>query len=270
MLFVPQPQPFRQLKGEFLFLGTGTSIGVPVVGCACATCQSSDPRNNRTRTSVAIGLPNGTLVIDTTPDLRSQLLRERVDRVDALLYTHDHVDHVYGLDDVRPLCFSSGKSLPAYCEERVESRIRKAFDYAFETVAVPGGGLPKIFFQRLSTEPFDLLGARVTPLRLKHGVFDVLGFRFGTLAYCTDTNHIPEETWPLLEGLDVLVLDCLRPAPHPTHFSLQESLAVARRIAARRTLFVHMSHDIEHAAISAQLPAGVELAYDGLSLPLSL
>lgn len=259
----------RDLSGLLLFLGTGTSVGVPVVGCSCPTCTGGSPRNNRTRTSVALGLPGGTLLIDTTPDLRSQLLRERIGRVDAILYTHDHVDHVYGLDDVRPLCFQSGRPIPALCEERVERRIRRAFDYAFEPLSVPGGGVPKIEFKRISTEPFEVLGAEVTPLRLHHGVCDVLGFRFGNLAYCTDTNLIPDETWPLLAGVDTLILDCLRPARHPTHFSLDEALAVAGRINARRTLFVHMSHDIEHAAVAAGLPAGVELAYDGLVVPLA-
>jgi phosphoribosyl 1,2-cyclic phosphate phosphodiesterase len=196
-------------------------------------------------------------------------LRERIGAIDAVLYTHDHVDHVYGLDDIRPLCFRAGRPMPVYCEERVERRIRRAFDYAFESAPVPGGGLPKVTFTRITTAPFELLGARIVPLRLQHGGFEVLGFRFGSLAYCTDTNEIPAATWPLLEGLDTLILDCLRPSRHPTHFSLDEALAVAARVGARRTLFVHMSHDIDHATVSAQLPAGVELAYDGLVVPLA-
>ncbi len=257
------------ITGQLLFLGTGTSVGVPVVGCTCPTCTSGDPRNQRTRTSVAVGLPGGTLLIDTTPDLRSQLLRERLGHIEAILYTHDHVDHVYGLDDIRPLCFRAGGPIPVFCEERVERRIRRAFDYAFEPMPVPGGGVPKITFERITTEPFDVLGARVIPLRLRHGVFDVLGFRFGTLAYCTDTNFIPDETWPLLEGLDTLILDCLRPSRHPTHLSVDEAVAAAKRIGARRTLFIHMGHDIEHGTVSAALPAGVELAYDGLTIPLA-
>ncbi len=256
--------------GSLVFLGTGTSVGVPVVGCVCGTCTSADPRNQRSRTSVAIGLPGGTLLVDTTPDLRSQLLRQRIGQVDAILYTHDHVDHVYGLDDIRPLCFAAGRPIPVLCEERVERRICRAFDYAFETVPVPGGGVPKITFERIGTAPFEVLGSRITPLRLQHGIFDVLGFRFGDLAYCTDTNCIPDETWPLLEGLDTLILDCLRPSRHPTHFSLDEAIAVARRVGARRTLFVHMSHEIEHGTVSAMLPPGIELAYDGLVVPMIL
>ena len=260
----------RDLAGRLLFLGTGTSVGVPVVGCGCVVCASSDPRDKRTRTSVVVGLPAGHLLIDTTPDLRSQLLREGISRIDAVLFTHDHVDHVYGLDDIRPLCYQMGRPMPLYCEERVERRIRRAFDYAFEAVPVPGGGVPKLTLERISTAPFTVLGATVTPLRLRHGVFDVLGFRFGNVAYCTDTNLIPDETWPLLEGLDTLVLDCLRPSRHPTHLSLSEALAVAERVGARRTLFTHMGHDIGHAAISAVLPASVELAYDGLEIDIDV
>jgi phosphoribosyl 1,2-cyclic phosphate phosphodiesterase len=263
------PGPLRDIGGRLVFLGTGTSVGVPVVGCGCATCSGDAPRDARSRTSVVLGLPGGTLLIDTTPDLRTQLLRERIGRVDAVLYTHDHVDHVYGLDDIRPICFASGRSLPLFCEERVERRIRTAFDYAFSAEPPAGGGVPKVFFERIGTAPFELLGQRVVPLRLRHGPFDVLGFRFGNVAYCTDTNSIPDETWPLLEGLDVLVLDCLRHTPHPTHFSLSESLAVAARVGARRTLFVHMSHDLPHAATQAALPPGIELAHDGLVVPLS-
>ena len=268
------PQPAwtrgRDITGRLVFLGTGTSVGVPVVGCGCGVCTSADPRDKRTRTSVAVGLPAGHLLIDTTPDLRGQLLRESIARIDAILYTHDHVDHVYGLDDVRPICYAAGRPLPVFCEERVETRIRRAFDYAFEAVPVPGGGVPKLTFERITTAPFTLLGAHVTPLRLGHGVFDVLGFRFGAVAYCTDTNLIPDETWPLLAGLDTLVLDCLRPARHPTHLSLAEALAVAERVGARRTLLTHMGHEIGHAAVSAALPAGVELAYDGLEIAIDV
>ena len=259
----------RDLTGRLLFLGTGTSVGVPVVGCGCDTCTSDDPRDSRTRTSVLLGLPGGHLLIDTSPDLRTQLLRERIGRIDAVLYTHDHVDHVYGLDDVRPLCFATGRAISMYCEERVEVRIRRAFDYAFSAAPPPGGGVPRIVFERISTVPFELLGTRIVPLRLRHGVFDVLGFRFGNVAYCTDTNGIPDETWPLLEGLDVLVLDCLRPSRHPTHLSVDEALAVAARSAAKKTFLIHMSHDVRHAAASATLPPGVEFAHDGLEIPLT-
>jgi phosphoribosyl 1,2-cyclic phosphate phosphodiesterase len=258
----------RDLTGRLLFLGTGTSVGVPLVGCGCDTCLRGGPRDVRTRTSVLVGLPDGHLLVDTTPDLRAQLLREDIGKVDAVLYTHDHVDHVYGLDDVRPLCFHSGRPMRVLCEGPVEARIRKAFDYAFAAAPPAGGGVPRLEFERISTTPFEILGGRVVPLRLQHGPFDVLGFRFGAVAYCTDTSGIPDATWPLLGGLDVLILDCLRPTRHPTHLSLSEALAVAARVGARRTLLVHLSHELPHEATTATLPAGVELAYDGLEVPL--
>jgi len=239
-----------------------------MVGCGCNTCLMGGPRDRRTRTSVLIGLPDGHLLIDTTPDLRTQLLREGIGRVDAVLYTHDHVDHVYGLDDVRPLCFHAGRSMPVLCEEAVEARIRKAFDYAFASAPPAGGGVPKLTFERVGTTPFEVLGAKVIPMRLEHGPFDVLGFRFGNLAYCTDTSGIPDATWPLLEGLDVLILDCLRHTRHPTHFSLTEAIAVATRTRAKRTILTHLSHELPHEETSGSLPAGVELAYDGLEVPL--
>ncbi|MBM4022692.1 MAG: MBL fold metallo-hydrolase [Planctomycetes bacterium] len=264
----PPWHPGRDLTGRLLFLGTGTSVGVPLVGCGCDTCLRGGPRDVRTRTSILVGLPGGHLLVDTTPDLRSQLLREGIGKVDAVLYTHDHVDHVYGLDDVRPLCFHSGRPMRVLCEEPVEDRIRKAFDYAFSTVPPAGGGVPRLVFERIGTAAFEILGARVVPLRLAHGPFDVLGFRFGDVAYCTDTSGIPDATWPLLTGLNVLVLDCLRHTRHPTHLSLEEALAVADRVGAQRTLLTHLSHDLPHEATNARLPAGVELAYDGLELPL--
>ena len=261
--------PGRDLSGRLLFLGTGTSVGVPMVGCGCQTCLAGGPRDVRTRTSALVGLPDGHLLIDTSPDLRTQLLREGIGRVDAVVYTHDHVDHVYGLDDVRPLCFHTGRPMHVFCEEAVEDRIRKAFDYAFSAKPPAGGGVPKLHFGRIGTDPFDLLGARIVPLRLEHGPFAVLGFRFGNVAYCTDTSGIPDQTWPLLERLDVLVLDCLRHTTHPTHFSLAEALAVVERVRPRRTLLVHISHELPHEETSARLPPGVELAYDGLEVPLS-
>jgi phosphoribosyl 1,2-cyclic phosphate phosphodiesterase len=252
-----------------VLLGTGTSVGVPVVGCGCPTCTSSNPRNQRLRCALVLGLREGTLLVDTPPDLRTQLLREKIGLVHATLFTHDHADHVFGLDDLRLFPYYLGHPMPVYCEEQVEARIRKSFDYAFAPAPHYAGGVPQIEFRRITTEPFDVLGARVIPLRLGHGRFEVLGFRFGNVAYCTDTNHIPPESRALLVGLDVLVLDALRGKPHPTHFSLDEAVAEARRIGAKRTYFTHMSHDLEHEATNRVLPEGMELAYDGLRVPLT-
>jgi phosphoribosyl 1,2-cyclic phosphate phosphodiesterase len=258
------------VRGQMVFLGTGTSVGVPVIGCGCDTCVSTNPRNNRLRCSLVLGLPEGNLLIDTPPDLRTQLLREKIGVVHATLFTHDHADHVFGLDDLRLFPYYLGHPMPIFCEQQVEDRIRKSFDYAFLPAPQAfGGGVPQIAFQTITTEPFDVLAQRMIPIRLEHGHFRVLGFRFGNIAYCTDTSAIPAESWPLLEGLDVLVLDALRPKPHPTHFSLEQAVEVALKLKAKRTLFTHMSHELEHEATNASLPPGIELAYDGLRIPLS-
>jgi phosphoribosyl 1,2-cyclic phosphate phosphodiesterase len=258
------------LTGELIVLGTGTSVGVPMIGCDCPTCTSPHPKNQRTRCALALGLPEGVLLVDTPPDLRLQLLREGIGLVHATLYTHEHADHVYGLDDLRLFCHYLRAPMPVYCEPAVEARIRKSFDYAFTAEAQAyAGGVPQLELHSIGEEPFELLGQRVVPIRLRHGRGDVLGFRFGNLAYCTDTNAIPPASWPLLEGLDVLILDALRSRPHVTHFSLDEAVEVARRAAARQTYFTHMSHDLEHEATCRRLPRGMSLAYDGLRIPLS-
>jgi phosphoribosyl 1,2-cyclic phosphate phosphodiesterase len=177
---------------------------------------------------------------------------------------------LYGLDDLRLFPYRLGHAVPLYCEPSVEARVRRAFDYAFaaENQAIHAGGVPQITFQTIGEEPFEVLGARVVPIPLEHGRFRVLGFRFGNIAYCTDTNAIPERSWPLLKNLDVLVLDALRPRPHATHFSLAQAVDVARRVGARQTYFTHMAHELPHAATNAELPAGMALAYDGLRIAL--
>lgn len=258
-------------RGEIILLGTGTSVGVPAIGCACPVCNSDDARNRRTRSSIAVGLPEGNLLVDTTPDLRSQLLREGIGVIHAALFTHEHADHVMGLDDVRLFPFYLGHAFPLYCEPPVESRIQRSFDYAFETSEVTHqGARPDLTVHRISTELFELLGARITPIRLKHGANDVLGFRFGNVAYCTDVSEIPPESWALLEGLDVLILNALRHRPHPTHLSLDEAVAVAERLQPKRTLFTHISHELEHAETCAALPEGMDLAQDGQRVPVNV
>jgi phosphoribosyl 1,2-cyclic phosphate phosphodiesterase len=259
------------IRGQMILLGTGTSVGVPAIGCGCDVCRSSDPRNRRTRCSAILGLPDGNVLIDTAPDVRQQLLREKIGIVHAVLYTHEHADHVFGLDDLRLMQFYLGGPVPLYCEPRVEERIRKSYDYAFKSTAdLHTGAVPQLTFRRIGLEPFDVLGARVTPVRLKHGKrFEVLGFRFGNVAYCTDTNTIPAESMERLAGLDVLVLDALRPKGHATHFSLEEAIDVARALAPKQTYFTHMSHELEHEATNAALPPEMALAYDGQRIPLT-
>ncbi len=252
---------------KLIFLGSGTSSGVPVIGCGCAVCKSRDPRNQRTRPSVLLQVPGGNILIDTAPELRLQLLRECVGRVDALLFTHYHADHIFGLDDVRVLNFAIGGPLPVYAERTVQRVLRRTFSYAFDSWShkIPRGGVPRLDFRTINVRrPFEVLGRQCIPIRLLHGRFRVLGFRFGNLAYCTDVNRIPRHSMRLLAGLDVLVLDALRDRPHPTHFSLSESLEVVAQLRPRRCFFTHITHELDHATTNARLPDGVELAYDGL------
>jgi phosphoribosyl 1,2-cyclic phosphate phosphodiesterase len=209
--------------------------------------------------------------VDTPPDLRTQLLREGIGVIHAVLYTHEHADHLFGLDDLRIFAHYLGRDLPVYCDATVEERIRRVFDYAFDPVTrqYPAGGVPRLVFRRISDGPFEVLGAKVIPFPMRHGRYPVLGFRFGDVAYCTDTNGIPPAGMDLLRGLDVLVLDCLRRQPHPTHFSLEEAIETARQIGARQTLFTHLCHDLEHEATNALLPPGMEVAFDGMRVGLT-
>jgi phosphoribosyl 1,2-cyclic phosphate phosphodiesterase len=250
----------------FTFLGTGTSTGVPMVGCDCKVCQSSHSRNHRYRCAVLVGTPQGNLLIDTPPELRLQLLREKAGLVHAVLFTHYHADHLFGLDDVRPFPHRLGGPVPLYCTSEVERKIRQAFSYAFapEAQQLPAGYIPKLVFQRITQEPFSVLGQRVVPIPLIHAHFEVLGFRIDDVAYCTDVNEIPPESWPLLEGLRVLVLDALRHKPHPGHLSVGQAVEIIERLKPDRAYLTHISHDLDHEETNRRLPPGIELAYDGL------
>jgi phosphoribosyl 1,2-cyclic phosphate phosphodiesterase len=254
---------------RLVVLGSGTSTGVPVLGCDCPVCTSNDPRNQRTRPSVLLALPRGNFLIDTTPEMRLQLLRERVSQVHAIAYTHAHADHLFGLDDARLFPRHLGGPVPIFCEPETEASIRRVFSYAFHDQAaqLPAGFLPKILFEPIGPGvPFEVLGQSVLPIRLEHGRFRVLGFRVGDLAYCTDVSRIPDESWPMLDGLDTLILDALRYDPHPTHFSLDQALAVVERLKPRRTYLTHLSHSFDHTPTESTLPPRVALAYDGLRL----
>jgi phosphoribosyl 1,2-cyclic phosphate phosphodiesterase len=256
-------------RRRLIFLGTGTSSGVPMLGCDCSVCTSSDPRNQRTRPSVLFSFPSGNLLVDTTPEMRLQLLREKVRVVHAIAFTHAHADHLFGLDDARLFPKSIGGPVPVYCEQSTEDTIRRVFSYAFRpgTEQWPPGFVPKLQFEHVAPGvEFEVLGERVLPIRLEHGKSPVLGFRVGRLAYCTDVSRIPDESWQLLDGLDVLILDALRHETHPTHFSLGEALAVVERVKPQRTLFTHLSHSFDHDLTQSQLPPNVALAYDGLQL----
>lgn len=259
------------IQGKFILLGTGTSVGVPVIGCPCAVCKGSDPRNHRMRCAAIAGLPFGNLLIDTPPELRLQLVRAGIGLVHAVAFTHEHADHLFGLDDLRLLPFYLGHPVPIYCEPAVETRIRRAFDYAFSEIPpTHAGAVPQLEFRTIGLDRFGTLGCDIQPIRLNHGPrFKVLGFRLGAIAYCTDTNEIPDDSWRHLEGLDVLILDALRFKPHPTHFCLEEAIEAALRIGAKRTYFTHVCHDMDYEATNASLPEGMALAYDGLTLSLT-
>jgi phosphoribosyl 1,2-cyclic phosphate phosphodiesterase len=265
----PTPPPdLTDGDRTFTFLGTGTSVGVPMIGCDCAVCRSPNPKNHRYRCSVLVGTPRGNILIDTTPELRLQLLREDVRLVHAVLYTHYHVDHLFGLDDLRLFPMLLKASLPIYCTDEVEAVIRQAFAYVFASGAedLPAGWLPKLDFRRIDEAPFQVLGELVTPVPLKHARFNVFGFRIGDVAYCTDVSHIPDRSWPLLAGLKVLVIDALRPGkPHPSHFSLEQALEVIERARPQQAYLTHMGHTMDYDVINPTLPPNVALAHDGLS-----
>lgn len=278
--------PIRNLR--ITLLGTGTSAGVPVIACDCETCTSPDPRDRRTRTGAMLqftdaGGQDRVVLVDAPPDHREHSLRHRLKRVDAIVFTHSHVDHVFGLDDARLYNISMGTPIQLYAERPVLDDLARMFEHIFK----PHTNVNKSFVADVRTtavlpgQGIDLFGLRATPLRLLHGALPILGWRFDAgksvngaplhspsfaAAYCTDVNAIPPETWPALRGLDVLVLDMLRERRHPTHFSLAESLDVAERVGAGRTVFTHMTHDVRHADLSARLPAGVELGWDGLEI----
>jgi phosphoribosyl 1,2-cyclic phosphate phosphodiesterase len=244
-------------------LGSGTSTGVPVIGCTCAVCRSDNPRNKRWRVGLKLELGSRIVLVDTPTDLRAQGLRFGLPRVDAVLFTHAHADHVFGLDDVRIFNFRQRTAIPCYGSEATLARIRQMFAYVFEA-GQEGGGKPQLELIPVEA-PFDLLGRTVVPVPVWHGALAVYGYRIGSFAYVTDTNLIPEESFRLLAGVEVLILDALRYRPHPTHFSFEEALAAAARVGARRTIFTHLTHEVDHDSLAVPLPPGVELGYDGLA-----
>jgi phosphoribosyl 1,2-cyclic phosphate phosphodiesterase len=237
-----------------------------MIACECAVCRSTDPRDSRLRTSIYVDVPgHHRVLVDTTPDLRQQALRHRIMGVDAVIFTHSHADHILGLDEMRRFNMVQGAPVPCYATQATWDHIRKTFHYVFDTTPRLGGGVPQLL-DRLIDGPLTLGGVKIVPVPLWHGRMPVLGFRFGSLAYLTDCNRLDDEAWPLIAGVDTLVIDALRDRPHPTHFSVDEALQVIQKVAPRRAFLTHMTHDLGHAATSARLPPGVELAYDGLVL----
>jgi phosphoribosyl 1,2-cyclic phosphate phosphodiesterase len=248
---------------ELLFLGTGTSAGVPMIGCHCAVCTSSDPRDHRDRPSVCISYNGARILVDTAPELRMQCIRNGIDMIDAVVYTHAHADHIFGMDDLRRFNLLKKAPLDVWADPITFEVLERLFGYAFGQPKPEDKVSRPYLVRRLITGPFEIAGQTWTPIKLIHGDMPVLGFRIGSLAYCTDVSHIPEESYELLRGLDVLVLDALQHKKHPTHMSLEEAVEAAKRIGARQTYFTHIAHALGHEQTNRMLPDGVRLAHDG-------
>jgi phosphoribosyl 1,2-cyclic phosphate phosphodiesterase len=248
---------------ELLFLGTGTSAGIPMIGCRCDVCTSTDARDRRTRPSVVISYGDTRVLVDTTPELRLQCVANRVEKIDAVVFTHAHADHIMGLDDVRRFNALRQGPLDVWADAKTHSMLSRCFGYAFREP----DPTEKVFRPHLEARtiegPFEIGGVEWTPIPLLHGSMPVLGFRIGRIAYCTDVSEIPEPSYGLLTDLDVLVLDALQWKKHSTHFSVEQAVEAGRKIGARQTLFTHIAHALGHEVTNAQLPDGMRLAYDG-------
>lgn len=251
---------------QLTILGAGSSAGTPVIGCACATCTSNNVRNQRTRCSSIVTLNDGQVIlIDTGPDLRMQALREGLSRVDAVLYTHTHADHLHGIDDLRAFCQRHRKQIPLYAKEDAVAHIQAKFGYTIREPISDFWDLPVLSITAVDA-PFSLFDVQVTPIPVMHGKIAIHGYRIGNMAYLTDVSAVPESSLAMLQGLDVLLIDCLRAAPHPTHINVEQSLALIARIAAKQSVLIHMTHELEYTALSSALPKHVQVGYDGLTL----
>ena len=249
-------------------LGSGTSHGVPVIGCDCEVCTSTNTRDKRSRPSIALRLPTGTVLVDTSPELRLQAIANKLCRVDAVIFTHTHADHTHGIDDLRIYNARQGTPLPLYGSPASMEDIAARFNYIFTPLSAQlGGGIPMLDLHSISG-PFEVLGHTVVPVEVFHGYLPVYGYRFGPFAYVTDCSEIPPRSMELLRGLDVLILDGLRHKPHPTHFNIAQALCVIEELRPRQAYLTHLTHDVLHERVSRELPPGVALAYDGLTFEL--
>ena len=256
------------MKARLTVLGSGTSMGVPTIGCTCAVCHSPDPLDRRTRPSVLLEYGGKFVLIDTTPDFREQAIRENITQVDAVLYTHTHADHILGLDDLRPLSYHRAGKVPLYARPESAEFIRNMFRYIFDA-DYKFGGLAQVELKPVD-KTFELFGANVEPVPVIHGETEIYGFRLGSMAYLTDFSSVPESSLAMLRDLDVLFLDALRYKPHPTHSTVDQSLKIAEQVGAKRVFFTHICHDLPHQATNAELPPHVRLAHDGMKLEFEI
>lgn len=253
---------------RILFLGTGTSYGVPVIGCSCDVCTSSSDKNKRLRCSLLVSYNDKNILIDTPPDLRTQLLSHNITHIDSILFTHYHADHILGLDDVRILNKLQGCAIPCYGPDHTISTVRSIFSYAFDPSTPVGGGLPQLTLNRLS-DPLPLFGQPVRPVHIMHGTLPIVGYTWKSFAYVTDCSYMPEESISLLRNIPVLVLNGLRYRKHSTHYSIGEAVDVINAIQPRKAYLTHISHDVDYHNLRVDLPDNIELAYDGLSLDVT-
>jgi phosphoribosyl 1,2-cyclic phosphate phosphodiesterase len=256
------------MKAILTVLGSGTSMGVPTIGCSCAVCHSGDPRDRRTRPSVMVEYDGRCVLIDTTPDFREQAIRENITRIDAIIYTHAHADHILGLDDVRPLSFRSQEKIPLYAFDATAEAVENVFRYIFDAT-YKYGGIARVEMKRINGA-LDLFGARFEPVKVIHGDAEIHGFRFGSAAYLTDFSDIPPDSMDRLRDLDILFLDALRHRPHPTHSNVSNSLRLVEELKPKRAFFTHISHDLPHEATNQTFPGHIRLAHDGLKLEFEI
>ncbi len=254
-----------QIKMKIIFLGTGTSHGIPMIGCNCPVCTSNDNRDKRTRCSIYIETEANHIIIDTAPEFRLQCLANDIKQIDAILFTHTHADHIVGLDDIRRFCAIQNSWITCYSYAGAIKSLKTMFSYAFADTGQDYSERPKLKAQIIDS-PFEINELRIIPLELYHGNEIIFGYRIADFAYCTDCSDIPEHTLSKLQDLDVLVLDALRHTPHPTHFNLEQALEMAKIIKAKRTYLTHIAHEIKHAELETELPESIFLAYDGLTL----
>ena len=267
--FTQQAGLKKMTKMKIEILGSGTSMGVPMAGCECRVCRSSNPKDKRLRTSAYLEIGETHLLIDTSLDYRQQMLRSGVKCLHAVLFTHHHVDHILGLDDLRSFNFLNKCAIPLYGMAETLHNIKRVFTYAFSDAKQPSG-VPRLTLHTIDAQPFIVRDVNIIPIPLMHGKMPVLGYRIGNFAYCTDVNHIPAASYELLQGLEILILDALREKPHSTHFTIEEAVQEALKIGAKQTYFTHLSHAIMHDETEAKLPDNIHLAYDGLKFELEV